>query len=117
MSAKFWAAHSIKGQTPDHPDSLIAKLRSGRRDVSGMGINELHQHMEGEAALRQRIRVAQGQPEILPTPSDYESYNRTMAARNTVIPTAPRDATKIRPVSADISQGVGGSITVPPPLR
>lgn len=68
MSKDFWQGHSIKGQKPDiGVDGLINQLKAGRVNVSNMTEDQLNTHMEDEAGLRRRIRLARGLPEILPT--------------------------------------------------
>lgn len=57
---------SIRDQQPDHPDSLIKKIRSMRVDVSKMTPAQLTAHMDSEQVVRKKLSKVRGQPDILP---------------------------------------------------
>lgn len=91
MSKAFWQPYSIKPQTPD---SLVKKIRSGRKDVSGMTPAELETHMAGEANLRAQLAAATGKPKILPTQAAIDTELGVLPANN--VPAQPADATRVR---------------------
>lgn len=91
MSKKFWDSHSIKGQTPQHRDSLISKLRAGRVDVSRMSPKQLEAHMAGEALLRKDISKSSGFPEIMP-----DSYDDSNIITSSPVQRQVADATLVR---------------------
>lgn len=92
VTAPFWQQHSIKGK--ENADSLVNELRGGRVDVSAMTPTQLDIHMEDEASLRRRIRLARGLPDILPTPEaiSHEVFGTIPVAGKR----EPSDATQVR---------------------
>lgn len=99
MSKQFWQQHSIKGKespAPSVADSLVSQLRAGRVDVSGMSQGELASHMEDEASLRRRIRLARGLPEILPTPEVILAETAGVPSTRDIAMVTPADATQVR---------------------
>jgi hypothetical protein len=79
---------SIKDDSPEHPDSLIKKIRGMRVDVSKMNSKQLEQHMDSESVVRRKLSRSKKLPDILPEVDKDEEQLRGVTA----IPPVQRDA-------------------------